>query len=166
METRHGSPGVTLVELCFVLAVVGILTGLAVPGMRTALRNTAIRSATFELLAGLQQARARAIVESTPVVLCLSDAASRCLGVGGQATAWVAFVQGRESTPIAGGPLAGGLELNATRTRLTFSPDAFAASTSTLTICDRAGLARPRSLVVSQTGRIRLAEANAESCAP
>ncbi len=166
METRHGSPGVTLIELCFALAVAGILAGLAVPGMRTALRNAAIHSATFELLTGIQQARARAIVESKPAVLCLSDAAGRCLGGGGQATAWVAFIQGRESAPIAGGPLPRGLELRATRMRLTFSPDALAASTGTLTICDRSGLAPPRSLVLSQTGRVRQAEAIAETCAP
>src|SRR5262249_41843743 len=73
METRHGSPGVTLIELCFVLAVVGILVGLAVPGMRKELRDAAIRSAAFELLSGLQQARSRAIVESKPAVVCLSD---------------------------------------------------------------------------------------------
>jgi len=166
METRQGSPGVTLIELCFVLAVVGILAGLAVPGMRTALRNAAIRSATFELLAGLQQARARAITESTPAVVCLSDAAARCLGgSGGQATAWSAFLEGHEGQPLAGGPLPSGLELRATRTRLTFSPDALAASTGTLTICDQAGLARPRSLVLSQTGRIRQAESTAAACA-
>jgi len=165
METRHGSPGVTLIELCFALAVVGILAGLAVPGMRTALRNAAIRSATFELLAGLQQARARAIVESRPAVLCLSDATGRCLG-GGPATAWNVFIEGREAAPLAGGPLPRGLELHATRTRLTFSPDSLAASTGTLTICDRAGLARPRSLVLSQTGRIRPADATAGACDP
>lgn len=165
MEKRHGSPGVTLIELCFVLAVVGILVGVAVPGMRTALRNAAVRSATFELLAGLQQARARAIVESKPAIVCLSDTAGRCLG-GGLATAWTAFVEGREAAPLAGGPLPRGLELRATRTRLAFSPDAVGASTGTLTICDRAGLARPRSLVLSQTGRIRQAESSAAACAP
>ena len=166
MESRHGSPGVTLIELCFALAVVGILVGLAIPGMRTALRNGAVRSATFELLAGLQQARARAIVESTPAVVCLSDATGRCLGGGGQATAWTAYLEGRESPPLAGGPLPRGLELRATRARLTFAPDALGASTGTLTICDQAGVAQPRSLVLSQTGRIRQAVSPAGACAP
>src|SRR5690349_13997010 len=57
METRQGSHGVTLIELCFGLAVVAILAGLAVPTLRPALRNAAMRGAVLELLAGLQQAR-------------------------------------------------------------------------------------------------------------
>ena len=64
METRQGSRGVTLIELCFALAIVAILAGLAAPGMRGALRTAAIRSTTLDLLGGLQQARTRSIIES------------------------------------------------------------------------------------------------------
>ena len=38
MRKRNGSRGVTLIELCFGLAIVAILAGLAVPSMRGALR--------------------------------------------------------------------------------------------------------------------------------
>ncbi len=164
MESRHGSPGVTLIELCFALAIVGLLIGLGVPGMRIALRNAAVRSATLELLTGLQQARARALLESTEAVVCLSDASGHCLVGGGPATAWTAYLESRPSPALAGGPLPGGLELRATRVRITFSPDALGASTGTLTICDQAGLAQPRSLVLSQTGRIRQADSAAGAC--
>lgn len=166
MKTRQGSRGVTLIELCFGVAVVAVLAGLAVPGMRTALRNAAIRSATLELLTGLQQTRASSIAQSRPGVLCLADAAGNCLGKGGKALAWVAFLEGRDGhTPLGGGPLPHGLELHATRGRLSFWPDSLAATTSTLTICDRAGFARPRALVISQNGRVRLTEGAAGACA-
>jgi type IV fimbrial biogenesis protein FimT len=165
MQNRHGSRGVTLIELCFGVAVVAILAGLAVPGMRTALRNTAIRSATLELLAGLQQVRASSITEARPGVLCLSDISGHCLTGNGAAVAWSAFLEGGGSTAaLAGGPLPRGLELRATRSRLGFWPDSLAASTATLTICDRAGLARPRAIVLSQTGRVRLADAADRAC--
>jgi type IV fimbrial biogenesis protein FimT len=160
------SRGFTLIELCFGMAVVAILAGLAVPGMRTALRNAAIRSATLELLAGLQQARASSIAEARPGVLCLSDISGRCLGGNAPAVAWSAFLESRGNTSaLAGGPLPRGLELRATRARLSFWPDSLAASTATLTICDRAGLARPRAIVLSQTGRVRLADGADEVCA-
>lgn len=154
-----------MIELCFGVAVVAILMGLTVPSMRTALRNTAIRSATLELLAGLQQARTASITEARPGVLCLSDPDGRCVTGNGPARAWSAFLEGRgKFTPLAGGPLPRGLELRATRPRLTFWPDSLAASTATLTICDVAGLARPRAVVLSQTGRVRVVDAAAEGC--
>jgi Tfp pilus assembly protein FimT len=156
----------TLIELCFAMGVVAVLAGLAVPGMRSALRNAAIRSATLELLTGLQQTRASSIAQSRPGVLCLADTEGNCLGKSGAAMAWVAFLDGGTGrTPLGGGPLPRGLELHATRGKLSFWPDSLAATTSTLTICDRAGSARPRALVVSQNGRVRLTEGAAGACA-
>lgn len=165
MRNRQGSLGVTLIELCFGVAVVAILAGIAVPSMRTALRNAAIRSATLELLAGLQQARAGSITEARPGVLCLSDPQGRCVTGNGPASAWSAFLEGRgETTPLASAVLPRGLELRATRPRLGFWPDSLAASTATLTICDRSGAARPRAVVLSQTGRVRVVDAPAQAC--
>ena len=98
-------------------------------------------------------------------MLCLSDISGHCLTGNGPAVAWSAFLEGRGSTAaLAGGPLPRGLELRATRARLSFWPDSLASSTATLTICDRAGLARPRAIVLSQTGRVRIADAAAGAC--
>src|SRR5688572_32993224 len=57
MLNWNGSRGVTLIELLFGLAIVSILAGLAFPSMRTG----SVKSATFELMAGLQQTRASSI---------------------------------------------------------------------------------------------------------
>jgi type IV fimbrial biogenesis protein FimT len=167
VKERQRCRGVTLIELCFGVAVVAIVAGLAVPSMRTALRNSAVRSATLELLAGLQQARASSITEARPGVLCLSDPEGGCVTGNRPARAWSAFLEGRGAPPtlLAGGALPRGVELRATRPRLSFWPDSLAASTATLTICDVAGLARPRAVVLSQTGRVRIVEATAEACA-
>jgi type IV fimbrial biogenesis protein FimT len=166
MQRRQGSPGVTLVELVFCVAVVGILAAIAVPSLRSALRAAAVRSATFELLAGLQQARASAITSARPATWCLSDTGGQCLAGNGPAQAWVAFLQDSgHPAPLAGGALPRGIELRATRPRLTFAPDDLAASTGTLTICDRQGIAPPRAIVLSQSGRVRLADAGAQDCA-
>ena len=60
--------------------------------------------------------------------------------------------------------LPAGVVLRLSRPRLEFWPDAMAASTNTLTICDGQGIAPPRAIVISQTGRVRLADAAAGSC--
>jgi type IV fimbrial biogenesis protein FimT len=165
METRQGSHGVTLIELCFAVAVLAILAGLAVPNLRSALRAAAMRSAVLELLSGLQQARTSSIAQSRPGVFCLSDVGGQCLAGSASAVAWAAFLEGRGGrTALAGGALPQGLELRATRSRLNFWPDSLAATTSTLTICDRAGLARPRAVIISQSGRVRLADGAAGVC--
>jgi Tfp pilus assembly protein FimT len=165
MKTPHASHGVTLIELCFGLAVVAILAGLAVPGLRSATRNAAMRSVVLELLTGLQQTRTSSIAQSRPGVFCLSDAEGRCLTGSGAALSWSAFLEGRGGrTTLAGGPLPQGLELRATRAKLNFWPDSLAATTSTLTICDRGGFAPPRAVIVSQNGRVRLADGTAGAC--
>src|SRR4051812_8143619 len=147
MKTRHASHGVTLIELCFGVAVVAILAGLAVPSLRSAVRNAAMRSAVLELLSALQQTRTSSILQSRPGVFCLSDAEGHCLAGSGSASAWTAFLEGRGgTTTLAGRPLPQGLELRATRARLNFWPDSLAATTSTLTICDRGGFAPPRAV--------------------
>jgi Tfp pilus assembly protein FimT len=166
MRMRKGSRGVTLVELCFGLAVVATLAGLAAPQFRAELRANAVRSAAFELLAGLQQARAASIVEGHRGVLCLSDAGGKCLPDGAQTGAWRAFleVDGRPAL-VAAQSLPAGVVLRSSRARLTFWPDSLSASTGTLTICDAQRGARPRAIVISQGGRARVISAAESACA-
>jgi len=166
MCKRNGLCGHTLIELCFCIALLAALATLAVPSFRIALRNSAVRSALFELNSGLNATRASSIVEARPGVLCLSDAAGNCLPGKDSSNTWAAYLEidGRPR-PLAGNTLPEGLFLRATRPRLQFWPDSRAASTGTLTICDAQGVARPRALVLSQAGRVRIAAASPADCA-
>jgi type IV fimbrial biogenesis protein FimT len=165
MRIRNGNRGVTLIELSFGLAVVALLAGLAAPGFRSALRASAVRSTSFDLLAGLQEARGSAILEARPAVLCLSDAAGNCLADDSRATAWRSYLEvDGGAVPLSLRELPAGVTLRATRSPLRFWPNAISASTSTLTICDTAGVAPPRAIVLSQNGRARLANAADAAC--
>ena len=157
--------GLTLLELCVALALVALLACLAAPTFLAASRNAAVRSAFFDLAAGLQLARASAIIQAQRGTLCLSSSAEgTCLSDGGT-NAWTAFlVVDGQSRPLASRTLPAGIVLQATRNRIDFWPDSRAASTGTLTICDTRGIARPRALVVSQLGRIRVAEGTVTGC--
>jgi Tfp pilus assembly protein FimT len=165
MSIKHRERGVTLVELCFGLTIAAIIIGMAAPGFRSSLRASAVRSATFDLLAGLQQTRGNSILESQPHDLCPSDSSGICVGAGLPTPYW------RASYEMTGG-LAGrashvlpsGVMVRASRSPLRFSPDATGASTGTLTICDEQGIAPPRAIVLSVTGRARLEDAPAEAC--
>ena len=165
MRYRKGLRGLTLIELCFGLAIVSVLAGMAAPGFQASVRAAAVRSATFDLLAGLQQARGNAILESRVAKLCPSDAAGNGLSPYPSASYWLASVEtdaGRR--PSVGHALPAGVVVRASRSPLRFWPDALGASTGTLTICDSHGIAPPRAIVLSLSGRARLADAPVGAC--
>jgi type IV fimbrial biogenesis protein FimT len=59
--------GFTLVELLMVLAVVGIMTAIALPAMRVHLANADVRGVAEEIRSGLELARTEAIRRNTSV---------------------------------------------------------------------------------------------------
>lgn len=159
------APGFTLVELLFATSLLALLAGLAVPGLRSSLRASAVRAAAFELAAGLQQTRATSILESRPALLCLTDSSGNCIGTG-PAAGWRTFLEvGAARVDLGGQALPRGVVLRATRSPIHFWPSSFAASTGTLTICDGQRVAAPRAIVISATGRARMSAASAEACA-
>lgn len=165
MRCRKGLRGITLIELCFGLAIVAMLAGMAAPGFHSSLRAAAVRSATFELLAGLQQTRGNAILESRPANLCPSDAAGNCLSAYTPSSYWRASVEtDTDRPPPVSHALPAGVVVRASRSPLRFWPDALRASTGTLTICDSHGIAPPRAIVLSLSGRARLTTAASSAC--
>jgi type IV fimbrial biogenesis protein FimT len=162
--------GVTLLELVCGLALVAVLAGLAAPSFRAAARATAVRSAAYELMTGLQQTRGNSIVEARPGVLCLTDAAGICLDASAPAPAWRSYLESGTGSAESGAQtvairaLPAGVSVRGSRTRIRFWPTSLAASTGTLTICDAQGLAPPRAIVISQNGRARFAAAASDGC--
>lgn len=165
MSIRKGHRGVTLVELSVGLAVVALLAGMAAPAFRSSLRGAAVRTAAYELMAGVQQTRANAIVESRPGVWCASDESGRCLTPAEPAHAWRTFLDtGAQPRELAARGLPPGITLRSSRATVRFWPSSLAASTATLTICDESGVASPRAVVISQSGRARFASPATSAC--
>ena len=161
----RNNSGVTLIEMLFGIAVVAILAGMAAPGFQQTLRATAVRAATYELLAGLQHTRGTSILESRPGLFCPSDAAGNCLPAATPASYWRWSIEavGRPPT-LEPHALPGGIVTRASRSPVRFWPSALNASTSTLTICDMQGIAPPRAIVVSVSGRARVTKASDSAC--
>jgi prepilin-type N-terminal cleavage/methylation domain-containing protein len=66
---RKAQRGFTVVEVIAVIAVMAILASIAVPALGSFIRNSQVRSASFELRAVLVRARSEAITRNTEVQL-------------------------------------------------------------------------------------------------
>jgi type IV fimbrial biogenesis protein FimT len=162
---RTRQAGASLLELLFSLGMLCLLTALAAPGFQATLRAAAVRTATFELLAGLQQIRTQAILEGRPGRLCPAGTGGHCLAPATPASGWRSDLQTDSGWREVGGQsLPPGVLLRASRSPLSFSPNSVSASTGTLTICDLRGIALPRAIVVSQLGRARVTSVPMSEC--
>jgi type IV fimbrial biogenesis protein FimT len=70
--------GITLVELLLALALVGVMTGLALPGFRDLVERNRSASALNQLIGATQLARHAAITLRTTVTMCPGVAAEGC----------------------------------------------------------------------------------------
>ncbi len=164
--------GFTATEILVALAVAGVLMSLAVPGFAALARSMGLSSAANELLGALHMARSSAVLRGLPVAVCLTADDRTCIAAPDSAAAgWLVFVPDGSSAvsrPAVVGEvitrfhLPDRLTVSASRPTVTFWPVARAAATSTFDLCDLAGAGR--SIVVSQTGRPRVAT-EATSCA-
>lgn len=86
--------GLTLVELMMTVAVLAIVTSLAVPGYARLTAANRITTATNELVAAIHYARSEAIRRGQTVVICKSNDGLDCT-VGGNhwESGWIAFVE-------------------------------------------------------------------------
>jgi type IV fimbrial biogenesis protein FimT len=171
------SQGFSLVEWLIVLAVVAVLVSAAVPSFSDTRHEAALTASANQLLSALHFARSAAILSNMPTVVCLSADAVGCAdGTAGESIGgWLILRQraGSESPssndaeePLRHSELPEGIFLRASRSTLTFWPTARAGTTGTFILCARRHPSASRKVVVSQTGRPRVAEPNSSECAP
>jgi type IV fimbrial biogenesis protein FimT len=87
----HRQRGFTLVELVVTIALVAILTSLAIPSFTEFLRQWRRDNATRELSTSLQLARTESIKTSRQVVVCPSTDETSCAAVSEWSTGWIVF---------------------------------------------------------------------------
>jgi prepilin-type N-terminal cleavage/methylation domain-containing protein len=148
--------GFTLTEMLFALAVLAVVAGMCAPSIEGTLRRGAVRAASLQIAGALAQARAASITRNRRGTFCLVGSSGACLEAPSAAARWQVQVdEAGGQRVIARGTLPSDVLLVSNRASVHFWPAAPAGSTATLTICDGAGRAPWRQLVVSQTGRVR-----------
>jgi type IV fimbrial biogenesis protein FimT len=175
MDSKHRidpagrEPGYTLVEFVAGLGVLAVLSAWGVPGFAQFSRNAARASAVNQFIQSVYLARSEAIKRNGVVSLCPSRDGATCDVASPWHQGWLVFVNLDRDSPAtrdadeellhAYPPWESG-QIAANRTTLSFRPFGQSGVTATMTFCDDRGSAEARAVIISQTGRPRIADRN------
>jgi type IV fimbrial biogenesis protein FimT len=170
LRLRDAARGFTLIELMVTIAILVVLITVAAPSMREFLLNSRRAALSNDLLFSLQLARSEAIKLGHKVAVCASSSGSGCSTAASDwSKGWI--VELRRSTPSGevkemlykGRIPAAGQTVQTSRAEVVFRPFSTALEGSlgaTFTVCDLRGGTHARAVVVSASGRSRVAEPN------
>jgi prepilin-type N-terminal cleavage/methylation domain-containing protein len=134
----------TLVELMLVLAVLGVLLGIAIPGLSLVLDRIEVEAAAAQIVAAHQRARLLAITHGQVVRLSIDGARIVIYPRTGLVPLW--------SEP---GPSEVRVTLAGPARQFTFSPEGFTLGLSNASLQLVRGTSR-RTVVISRLGRVRI----------
>lgn len=157
--------GFTIIELMITLAVAAILAAVAAPSFTDMIRDNRLVTQLNEFQASLALARSEAIKRNQNVTVCRSNNGSACSG--NWENGWIIFgddnangtVNTGEEIYRIHGAISGANTLRFNQTRVIYAGDGIVrgGSNGTFTFCDARGANSARGIVISTTGRPRLA---------
>lgn len=171
MDGRSAQTGSTLIELLLVLAMVAVVITWSAPSLRDAQLNSRRAAAVNAFLHTLFSARSESLVHVQYVSVCASRDQQQCSDAPADwSLGWISFINRDHDQPARvdpgetlvarHGPVQG-IRIIANRESLVFRHDSFSGTTASFFFCDERGGAFARAVIVSNTGRPRLAESDA-----
>lgn len=160
------SRGFTTWEFLIVLCIAGVLAAMAVPGFAAARRSAALTASVNQMVGSLHLARSTAIMRATPAVLCLSADGRQCLErPAPSARGWLVFIRNPANEEVLRHiELPPDMAVAASRASLTFWPTSRSGTTGTFVFCHRHVQGDGRAVIVSKTGRPRVAPMPRSEC--
>jgi len=136
--------GFSLAEMLLVLAVTGILAGIALPRLSVIVDGIEVQGAAARLRAAHQRARMMAVTGGRVLVLSVEADSLTITPRGSVATLWSESGPARSRVALEGAPR-----------RFTFSPEGLTLGLSNATLRLHRG-ASTRAVVISRLGRVRI----------
>lgn len=169
MHNRQRAGGYSLYELVMTLGLVATVLTVGVPSFGAMVANNRLRVEVDALFHAIHLARKESVVRRRVMSICPTVNGIECGGRDDWSTGWMLFINVDRDWPAIRDPAEPVVTWARVRpeNRLVANRDSFSlrstelrATNGTLVFCDRAGRAKPRALVISYTGRPRVAYAN------
>lgn len=163
---RRPGYGHTLFELLITLTLAALIFGLGLPTFGTLLADKRLRVETDALFHAVHLARKASVTRRRVVTLCASLDGQQCDPAGDWSHGWIMFendarqaagVRSESEELLQYHTVDERVTLKANRRSFAFRSTHLRATNGSIAVCDRAGRARSRALVVSYTGRPRVA---------
>lgn len=171
-------PGFTLYELLVTLSLVTILLSLGLPSFSTSLAKSRQTTEINALFHAIHLARKESIRRREVVSLCPSDDGESCRPGLDWSSGWILFNNADQDTPprvdadefvVLRHRVDPSFRITANRRAFTLRATHKRATNGTFVVCDTGGRVAPKALVISYTGRPRVAalrpDGGAWSCA-
>jgi type IV fimbrial biogenesis protein FimT len=170
---RKLSHGITTLELAISLTIIAVASTLAVPGFRNLRQDSLRTTAVNNFIHALYLARSEAIKRGAVVSICKSANGETCLQRSAEwSDGWMVFVNANRDEPPqhdTGEPVlavyeswAGG-RITSNRQSYSFRAYNQAVVNGTLVFCDSRGGPHARAIIISGTGRPRIAQRDASN---
>ena len=163
---RRHKYGHTLFELLVTLTLAALIFGLGLPTFGALVADKQLRTETDALFHAVHLARKASVTRRRVVTLCASLDGQRCDPAGDWSSGWIMFendarhaadVRSTDEKLLKFHTVDEQVKLKANRRSFAFRSTHLRATNGSIAVCDRAGRARSRALVVSYTGRPRVA---------
>ncbi len=162
----HNNQGFTLYELLLTLGLMAVLTAIAVPSFGAYLSRAEQTLEINALFHAVHRARKASIMRRKVVSICPTPDGFQCGSMDDWSTGWLLFENTDADSPprvddgepiLDHHPVGDSIAIVANRRGFTLRATVKRATNGTLIVCDRRERAGPRALVVSYTGRPRIA---------
>ena len=165
------SRGYTLLELLVTLTLAVVLLALGVPGLRELALDARRTADVNALVSAIHLARSESLKQARAVVLCHTVDGIACAGARQPYDlGWMVFVDADEDSPprrdehevllLHYAPVIEG-SIRSNRASYIFHPYYRRSTNGTVVFCDIRGSSAARAVIVSYTGRPRVADVNA-----